>query len=96
MKPLTVFEAEAEARWRWGGLFSRGVARYSGGNRHPFEVGLKPRFGPIQIRGRGASWEAAFSNADNLTNSESSKNEKNPVGSGARRDTAVARSGRLP
>ena len=96
MKPLTVFDAEAEAQWRWGGLFSRGIARYSGGLRRPFEVGAKPRFGPIQIRGRGASWEAAFSNADKLTNSESSNNPKKPVDSGARRDTAGVRSGRLP
>lgn len=66
--PLTVFEAEAEARWRWGGLLTRGLARYRPGARKPFEVGVRPRFGSIEIRGRGASWEAAFSDADTLTN----------------------------
>jgi hypothetical protein len=67
MKPLSVFEAEAEARWRWGGLFTRGLARYSSGARKPFEVGVK-RFGSIEIRGRGASWEGAFHDANTLTN----------------------------
>jgi hypothetical protein len=66
MKPLSIFDAESEARWRWGGLFTRGVARYSNGERKPFEVGTS-RFGSVRIRGRGASWEAAFQNADTLT-----------------------------
>ena len=78
MKPLTVFEAEAEARFRWGSLLARGFARYSPGMRKPFEVGVK-RFGSVEIRGRGNSWEAAFSDADILTNQES---RKKPVGSG--------------
>lgn len=69
MKPLTVYEAEAEARWRWGGLFARGFARYASASYRPFEVGTK-RFGSITVRGKGSSWEAAFRNADNLTNLE--------------------------
>jgi len=64
---LTVQQAEREARWRWGGLFSRGFARYSGTARLGFEVGTT-RFGSITIRGQGTSWESAFANADNLTN----------------------------
>jgi hypothetical protein len=72
MKPLTVFEAEAEARFRWGSLFARGFARYSPGMRKPFEVGVK-RLGSVEIRGRGNSWEGAFSDADILTNQESPK-----------------------
>ena len=78
MRPLTVFEAEAEARFRWGSLFARGFARYSPGMRKPFEVGVK-RFGSVEIRGRGSSWEAAFHDADILTNQES---PKKPAGSG--------------
>ena len=70
--PLTVFEAEAEARWRWGGLITRGLARYRPGARKPFEVGVR-RFGSVEVRGRGASWEAAFSDADSLTNDERPK-----------------------
>jgi hypothetical protein len=62
MSQLSVFGAEAEARWRWGGLFTQGLARYSAGQRNPFEVGTR-RFGSIKIHGRGPSWEAAFSNA---------------------------------
>jgi hypothetical protein len=62
MRQLSVFDAEAEARWRWGGLLTRGFARYSAGQRNPFEVGTR-RFGSIKIYGRGPSWEAAFSNA---------------------------------
>jgi hypothetical protein len=93
MKPLTVFEAEAEARWRWGSLFAQGIARYSSGLRLPFEVGEKQRFGPIKIRGRGTSWEAAFSNADVLTNQETSKK---PAGPAARSGSPGGRSGRLP
>jgi hypothetical protein len=67
MRPLTIHGAEAEARWRWGGLFSRGFARYSSTQRKPYEVGTK-RFGSIKIRGQGTSWESAFANADNRTN----------------------------
>jgi hypothetical protein len=67
MRPLTAHEAESEARWRWGGLFARGFARYSSGERRPFEVGTKS-FGSISIRGRGTSWEGAFRDADTLTN----------------------------
>lgn len=69
VKPLTIFEAEAEAQWRWGGLFTRGLARHVSGLRKPFEVGSR-RFGSVSVRGRGTSWEAAFSNADSLTNEE--------------------------
>ncbi|HEX4441583.1 MAG TPA: hypothetical protein VH854_16020 [Thermoanaerobaculia bacterium] len=64
---LTVQQAEKEARWRWGGLFARGFARYTGQSRQPFEVGTRT-FGAIRIRGKGSSWEGAFSNADLLTN----------------------------
>jgi hypothetical protein len=67
MKPLTAQEAESEARWRWGGLFAWGFARYSSGERHPFEVGTKS-FGSVRIRGRGTSWEGAFRDADKATN----------------------------
>lgn len=62
MSQMTVFGAESEARWRWGGLFTQGFARYAPGQRNPFEVGTR-RFGSIKIHGRGPSWEAAFSNA---------------------------------
>ncbi|HSS44875.1 MAG TPA: hypothetical protein VLO07_05985 [Thermoanaerobaculia bacterium] len=72
MKPLTVHQAEAEARWRWGGLFARGFARYSAALRRPFEVGTK-LFGSATIRGRGTSWEAAFRDADSVTNGEGSR-----------------------
>jgi len=61
--PLTVQQAEAEARWRWGGLFARGFARHSGAQRRPFQVGTKS-FGKVTIRGEGTSWESAFQNAD--------------------------------
>ena len=64
---LTVQQAEREARWRWGGLFGRGFARYSQGRRLGFEVGTK-LFGRIKIRGQGTSWESAFANAANLNN----------------------------
>ena len=62
MRQLTVFDAESEARWRWGGLFTQGFARYSAGQRSPFQVGTR-RFGSVKIHGRGPSWEAAFRNA---------------------------------
>jgi len=64
---LTVQQAEREAGWRWGGLFSRGFARHIQAQRLSFEVGTR-RFGAIRIRGQGTSWESAFANADNLTN----------------------------
>jgi len=64
---LTIFQAEAEAKWRWGGLLGRGFARYSQALRLPFEVGTR-RFGAIKIRGRGVSWEGAFRNAESLKN----------------------------
>ena len=67
MGALTVYQAEAEARWRWGGIFARGFARYSSQLAQPFEVGTK-LFGSVDIKGRGKSWEAAFGNADGLTN----------------------------
>jgi hypothetical protein len=64
---LTVNQAEAEARWRWGGLFARGVARYSSLLKQPFQVGTK-LFGAVTIRGQGTSWEGAFRNAADKTN----------------------------
>ena len=64
---LTVQQAEREAGWRWGGLFARGFARYSGAVRLGFEVGTK-RFGTTTVRGQGNSWESAFANAASLTN----------------------------
>jgi hypothetical protein len=66
---LTVYQAEAEARWRWGGLLARGFARHSSALRQPFEVGIK-RFGTITIRGQGTSWEGAFRDAATRTNGE--------------------------
>lgn len=65
--PLTVDQAEAEARWRWGSLFARAFARYSSKLRLPFEVGTK-RFGVTTVRGHGTSWEGAFHDADSQTN----------------------------
>ena len=64
---LTVQQAEAEARWRWGGLLTRGVAQHSSELRLPFEVGTN-LFGTVTIRGRGNSWESAFRNAADQTN----------------------------
>jgi len=72
LRPLTVNQAQAEARWRWGGLFVRGFARHAGSRRLPFEVGTS-LFGSVTIRGQGNSWEAAFSNADALTNGKKRK-----------------------
>ena len=63
MKSLTIYEAEAEARWRWGGLLKRGFARQSGAQRRSYEVGTKS-FGSVTILGTGSSWENAFGNAD--------------------------------
>lgn len=65
--PLTVQQAEAEARWRWGGFLTRGVAQHSSEHRFPFEVGTN-LFGTVKIRGRGNSWESAFRNAADQTN----------------------------
>jgi hypothetical protein len=71
--PLTVTQAESEAQFRWGGLFSKGFARHSSGLRRPFEVGTK-RFGVVKIRGRGTSWESAFQNADKQSAEQTVKN----------------------
>lgn len=71
-KPLTIHQAEAEAKWRWGSLLERGFARYSSTLKKPFEVGTK-FFGTIKIRGKGNSWEAAFGNADTDTNDKKAK-----------------------
>jgi hypothetical protein len=76
---LTVQQAEREARWRWGGLFARGFARFSGATRLGFEVGTK-RFGKILVRGQGTSWESAFANADNLTNGDVERPRKQSGG----------------
>jgi len=65
--PLTVYQAEAEARWRWGSLLARAFARYTSKLRRPFQVGTKT-FGVTTIRGDGTSWEGAFHDADNRTN----------------------------
>ena len=50
--PLTVHQAEAEARWRWGGLFARGFARHEATLRRPFQVGTRS-FGEGHGPGRG-------------------------------------------
>ncbi len=68
-RPLTINQAQAEARWRWGSLFKRGFAHIEISGRQPFQVGTK-LFGRIVIRGRGTSWEGAFGNADRETNIE--------------------------
>ena len=65
--PLTVQQAEAEARWRWGGLFARTFARHESTLRRPFQVGTRS-FGKEVVRGEGTSWESAFQNADTHTN----------------------------
>jgi hypothetical protein len=70
--PLTVQQAEAEARWRWGGLFARGFARHSSTLRRPFQVGTRS-FGKVTVRGEGTSWESAFQNADTQTNDSPKK-----------------------
>jgi hypothetical protein len=69
---LTIHQAEAEARWRWGGLLSRGFARIKENGRQPFEVGTI-RFGSIRIRGEGTSWESAFGNASRRSNGDKPK-----------------------
>lgn len=69
MSRLTIQQAEAEARWRWGSLFVRGFARYDETLKRPFQVGTIC-FGSVRIRGQGTSWEGAFSDAARLTNTE--------------------------
>jgi hypothetical protein len=64
---LTYQQAEAEARWRWGGLLSRGFVRYDPQARQPYQVGTKT-FGKAIIRGEGTSWESAFGNAARKSN----------------------------
>jgi hypothetical protein len=69
---LTIFQAESEAKFRWGSLLARGYAHHSNALRLPFEVGTK-LFGKITVRGRGTSWESAFSNASAKTNAGPAK-----------------------
>ena len=69
MSRLTIQQAEAEARWRWGSLFVRGFARYDATLKRPFQVGTIC-FGTVRIRGQGVSWEGAFSDAARQTNTE--------------------------
>ena len=70
MSRLTIQQAEAEAKWRWGRLFVlRGFARYDETLKRPFQVGTIS-FGSVRIRGQGTSWEGAFSDADRQTNTE--------------------------
>jgi hypothetical protein len=70
MNRLTIQQAEVEARWRWGNLLVRGFARFDESLKRPFQVGTI-LFGKITIRGQGASWEGAFSDAAKQTNTES-------------------------
>jgi len=70
MSRLTIQQAEAEAKWRWGHLFVvRGFARYDETLKRPFQVGTIS-FGSVRIRGQGTSWEGAFSDAARQTNTE--------------------------
>jgi hypothetical protein len=69
MSRLTIQQAEAEARWRWGSLFVRGFAHYDASLKRPFQVGTIC-FGSVRIRGQGTSWEGAFSDAARQTNTE--------------------------
>jgi len=69
MKRLTIQQAEAEAKWRWGSLLVRGFARYDDTLKRPFQVGTVC-FGSVRIRGQGTSWEGAFSDAARQTNVE--------------------------
>jgi len=65
---LSFDQARAEAQWRWGGLLSRGFARYDQQNRSaPYQVGTR-RFGSVKIRGEGSTWEYAFRDASNRAN----------------------------
>jgi hypothetical protein len=77
MSRLTIQQAEAEARWRWGSLFVRGFARYDETLKRPFQVGTVC-FGSVRIRGQGTSWEGAFSDAAKLTNTEASPTSPAP------------------
>ena len=77
MSRLTIQQAEAEARWRWGNLFVKGFARYDETVKRPFHVGTR-FFGSVRIRGQGASWEGAFSDAARQTNDEPKKSHKSP------------------
>lgn len=67
MSTLTFESARAEAQWRWGGLLSRGFARYDANRRLPYQVGTK-WFGSVRVRGEGASWEQAFRDAAQRSN----------------------------
>jgi len=78
MSGLTIQQAEAEAKWRWGGLFTRGLARYSAALKRPFQVGTR-FFGSVRIRGEGASWEGAFSDAARTTNGEQPTRRPTPA-----------------
>jgi hypothetical protein len=71
MNRLTIQQAEAEAKWRWGNLFVRGFARYDETLKRPFQVGTIC-FGSVRIHGQGTSWEGAFSDAARQTNTEAS------------------------
>jgi hypothetical protein len=75
MARLTIQQAQAEAKWRWGGLLSRGYARFTETLKRPFQVGTN-FFGSIRIRGQGTSWEGAFSDADKTTNGD--KTDRKP------------------
>jgi hypothetical protein len=69
MRRLTIQQAEAEAKWRWGSLFVRGFARCDETLKRAFQVGTRC-FGSVRIRGQGSSWEGAFSDAARQTNIE--------------------------
>lgn len=69
MTRLTIQQAEAEAKWRWGSFFVQGFARCDETLKRAFQVGTRC-FGSIRIRGQGTSWEGAFSDAARQTNVE--------------------------
>lgn len=69
MRRLTIQQAEAEAKWRWGSLFVRGFARCDETLKRAFQVGTS-FFGSVRVRGQGTSWEGAFSDAARQTNVE--------------------------
>jgi hypothetical protein len=77
---LTFEGARAEAQWRWGSLLSRGFARYDANRRLPYQVGTK-WFGASRLRGEGASWEQAFRDAAQRSNT----GRATPVAAGAKR-----------
>jgi hypothetical protein len=81
MSRLTIQQAESEARWRWGSLFVRGLARYDEALKRPFQVGTIC-FGSVRIHGQGTSWEGAFTDAARLTNTESSPTPPAPLKEG--------------